>query len=139
MKTPFGTFASKLGILAVTATALTLLISACSRYFILPTKDRPILVKLEGGGVRTTKSPREIQEACRRLNEIAGNRVCDIIYYNKEGHEVFHEGKLTITGAVRSEAAGNISPADQTDVGSVIQKLTFTNLDEAADFLGKMK
>lgn len=132
------TFVSKLGILTVAVTALIVLVSASKKSLVLPTKDRPILVVFGGGGVRTTKPPGDIQKACSELNKNAGKAVCEIAYYDK-GHGVFHEGRLTMTHAERSEAAGNPPPADQTDVDNFMQKSAFTTLDEAAGFLGQVK
>jgi hypothetical protein len=84
--------------------------------------------------VKTTKSPNEVQEACRALNE-SGKGVCEIAFY-RDGREVFHEGKLTITRAVQSEAGGNPASAGPN---SVIQKAAFDTLDDATDFLTKIK
>jgi hypothetical protein len=138
MKTLCGTFVSKLGILAVAAIALIVLISASKKSLVLPTKDRPILVVFGGVGVRTTKPPGDIQKACRELNKKAGKTVCEIAYYDK-GREVFHEGSLTMTRAERSEAAEDTPPADQVADDNFMQKSAFTTLDEAADFLGQVK
>ena len=139
MKTPLRTFASKLGILVVAATALIVLISASKVSLVRPTNDRPILVTFGAGGVKTTKPPEDIKKACSDLNKNAGKTVCEIAYYDNKGHEVFHEGSLTMTRAVRSERAGNTPPADQVNVENLMQKSAFTNLDEAATFLGQAK
>ena len=53
MKIPSGTFALKLGILAASAVASIVLISACKKSLILPTNERPILIIFDAGGVKT--------------------------------------------------------------------------------------
>jgi hypothetical protein len=88
-------------------------------------------------GVKTTKPPADIQKLCSDLNKKAGKTVCEIAYYDKDGHKVFHEGSLTMTRAMRSETAGNTPPTDQGH--GLMQKSTFSTLDEAADFLGQAK
>jgi hypothetical protein len=135
MKTPSGTFALKLVILAVGATASIILISACKK--LLPTADRPILILFDGGGVRTNKTPDEVQNACRNLNK-SGKGLCEIDYFNAKGEKLFHESSrsLTMTGAVRSEAAGNKASADPVHL---MQKAVVDTLDTATDFLGQIK
>ncbi|HEU5238412.1 MAG TPA: hypothetical protein VFU37_14860 [Pyrinomonadaceae bacterium] len=137
MKILSGTFALKLVILAASAVASIVLISACKKSLILPTNERPILIIFDAGGVKTTKTPEEVQNACRDLNK-SGKGLCEIDYYDNEGHKRFHEDtrSLTMTRAVRSEAAGNQASADPINV---MQKVAVATLDDATDFLGKIK
>jgi len=138
MKTLSGTFVLKLVILVASAVASIVLISACKKSLILPTNQRPILMIMDAGGVKTTKPPDDVKKACSDLNQYAGMLVCELAYYDKDGRQVFHEDKrsLTMTRAVRSETAANPAAADPINV---TQKVVFANLDEATDFLTKIK
>jgi hypothetical protein len=136
MRTPSRTVALKLGILAVGATASIILTSACKKSLILPTNERPILIIFDAGGVKTTKTAHEVQDECSKLNG-SGKGLCEIDYYNEKGEKVFHETpSLTMTRAVRSEAAGNPASADPANL---TQKVAVDTLDTATDFLGKIK
>jgi len=131
MKIPSGAFALKFGILATSLTASIILISACwEKSFI----EKPVLIIMSSPGVKTTKNPDEVQAACRALNE-SGKGVCEIAFYT-DGREVFHEGKVTMTRAVQPETGGTPASASRN---SVIQKVAFDTLDDATDFLSKIK
>ena len=137
MKTQSGTFALKLVILAANAVTSIVLFSACKKSLILPTNERPILIIFDAAGVKTTKTPDEVQKACRDLNN-SGKGLCEIDFYNAKGDKLFHEStrSLTMTRAVRSEAAANPASADPVHL---MQKATVDTLDTATDFLGQIK
>ena len=136
MKTPSRTFALKLVILAVSVTASIVLISACKKPLVLPTDERPILIIFDAHGVKTTKTPDEVKDACNKLSK-SGKGLCEIDYYDNEGHKRFHEAPgLAMTGAVRSEAAGNPASADPVNLS---QKVAVATLDDATDFLSQIK
>jgi hypothetical protein len=56
--------------------------------------------------------------------------------YDNNGHEVQDNRSLTMTNAVRSEAAANSAAADPINV---TQKAVFANFDEATEFLKNIK
>ena len=134
MKALSGIFAFKFGILVVSVTASIILMSACKKSLVRPTDDRPILIIFDASGVKTTKTPDEVKDACSKLNQ-SGKGLCEISFY-KDNREVFHEGKLTMTRAVSSEAAGNPAAGDPTHL---MQRAVVDTLDTATDFLGQIK
>ena len=141
MKTPSGTFPLKLVVLATTATALFVLISACKKSLVQiePTDKRPIVIVMDASGVKTTTSWDLLKNKCRDFNAAGGGeKVCEIAFYDNTGREVFHEDNrsLTMTRAVRSDAAASSAAADPVNV---TQKVAFATPAEAAAFLGLLK
>jgi len=138
MKTPSGTFALKLVVLVVSATAFIVLISACKKALILPTNERPIEIFMDAGGVASSQSSDVVYKICKDLNVAAGSTVCEVRYYANDGHLVPApvDRGLTMTGAVRSEAAANSAAADPVNV---TQKATFATLKDASDFINDIK
>jgi hypothetical protein len=126
MKTPSGTFALKLGILAASVTASIVLISACQTIGI----DKPIHVLMIEPGMKVRASSQDVQKAFDNLIKKHGEKVCFVDYYDKNQHKEWHR-PLTMTGAVHSEAAGNPVPADPVNL---MQKVAFANLDESQKF-----
>ncbi|HMH42213.1 MAG TPA: hypothetical protein VK557_01910 [Pyrinomonadaceae bacterium] len=132
MKTPSGTFALKLVVLAASAAALIVLISACKKSSVLGNQDRPILIIFMPPGAITKHSDDEVKTAFQNL----GQAMCNVDYYDKNQVKKWHEGTLTLIGAIRSEASENQASVDPINV---TQKATFASLDEATDFLTKIK
>jgi hypothetical protein len=134
MKTLSGTFPLKLGILAASVAASTVLISACQKSSVLPNQDHPILILFLPPGAPTERDEGEVRKAFQNL----GPDNCNVDYYDKNQVKKWHEGNLhlTMTGAVRSEASGNQASVDPVNV---LQKAAFTSVDQATDFLGQIK
>lgn len=131
MKTPSGTFALKLAILAASVTALIVLISACWKASILTGGD-PILIIMDADGVKTRASSDVVQKAFDELIGKHGENVCNVDYY-EENKKRWHKGNrgLTTTHAIRSKAAGNPTPADPSNL---MQRVAFADLDESQQF-----
>jgi hypothetical protein len=131
MKTPSGTFALKLGILAASVTASIILISACWKASFL-TGGRPILIIMDADGVKTRAPSADVEKAFDDLIKKHGDKVCNIDYY-KDNKKLWHKGNrgLTTTHAIRSKAAGNPTPADPTNL---VMKVAFADLDESQQF-----
>ncbi len=133
MKTPSGTFALKLVILAASVTASIVLISACLKASLLTGGD-PILIIFDADGVKTRASSDVVEKAFDDLIGKHGKDVCNVDYYDKDhphlGNPAWHKGNrgLTTRHAIRSKAAGNPAPADPTNLS---QKVAFADLDEA--------
>jgi hypothetical protein len=139
MKTPSGTFTLKLVVLLASATAFIVLSTACKKALILPTNERPIEIVMDAGGVTSSQSSDVVYKICKDLNAAAGSTVCEVRYYGKDGRLVPDKPNnrgLTMTGAVRSEAAANSAAADPVNV---TQKATFATLNGASDFIDKIK
>ena len=132
MKTLSGTFAFKLVILAASATASIVLISACQNYAALA--GRPILIHFMPPGMKTSDDEDKVREAFQKL----GPHNCNVDYYDKNQVKKWHEGDLhlTMTGAIHSETSKKQASADPINV---LQKAAFATLDEATDFLSKIK
>ena len=131
MKTPSGIFAFKLVILAASVTASIVLISACSKASFLTGGD-PILIIFDADGVKTRASSENVEKAFDDLIKKHGDKVCNVDYY-KDNKKLWHKGNrgLTTTHAIRSQAAGNPTPADPT---SLMLKVAFADLDESQQF-----
>ena len=134
MKIPSGTFALKLLTLAASATASIVLISACQKSSVSAKEDQPILIKFRPPGAKASEDDNRVREAFQKL----GPDNCNVDYYDKDQNKKWHEGnlQLTMTGAVRSEAAGNQASVDPVNL---LQKVAFSDLEQATDFLGKIK
>jgi hypothetical protein len=123
-------------VLAASAAALIVLVSACKKSLVLPTNQRPILIIMDAGGVKTSKPPDIVKTECKKLNDAAGKTVCEVKVYDNSGREVVDNRSLTMTGAVRSETAANpVAP----DPINVTQKAAFATFDDAKDFLNNIK
>jgi hypothetical protein len=133
MKTPSGTFALKLVILAAGVSASIVLISACWKATILA-GDHPILMIMDKDGVKVRGSSEVVQKAFDDLIQKRGKDVCDVDYYDEHQQKKWHR-PLTMTGAVRSKAAGNPPPADPMNL---LQKVAFADLDESQQFLSEI-
>jgi len=133
MKTPSGTFALKLVILTAGVTASIVLVSACQKSAILVT-DKPVLILMKEPGVKVRASG-DVEKAFDALIEKHGKKVCNVDDYDEKQQKKWHR-PLKVTGAVRSEAAGNPAPADPVHL---LQKVAFDTLDDATDFLSKIK
>jgi hypothetical protein len=131
MKTPSGTFALKLVILAAGVSASIVLISACWKSSIL-TGGKPILIIFDADGVKTRASSEVVEKAFDNLIEKHGDKVCNVDYY-KDNNKLWHRGNLHLTmiGAIRSDAGGNPAPADPSNL---LQKVKFADLDETQTF-----
>jgi len=133
MKTLSGTFALKLVILAAGVTASIVLISACWKASFLTGGD-PILVIMDGDGVKTRASSDVVGKAFDDLIRKHGEGVCNVNYYKNDPHRPdWHKGNrgLTTTHAIRSKAAGNPTPEDPTNL---VMKVAFADLDESQQF-----
>jgi hypothetical protein len=136
MKTPSGTFALKLVVLAAGVTASIVLISACWKASFLTGGD-PILIIFDADGVKTRASSDVVEKAFDELIGKHGENVCKVDYYDKDhphlGNPAWHKGNrgLTTTHAIRSKAAENPTPADPTNL---VMKVAFADLDEAQTF-----
>jgi hypothetical protein len=132
MKTLSGTFALKLVILAASVTVSIVLISACLKASLLTGGD-PILMIMDGHGVKTRASSEDVAKAFDKLIKDHGEGVCNVDYY-VDDKKKWHKGnrKLTTTGAIRSETAQTPAPADPTNL---MQKVAFADLDEEQTFL----
>jgi hypothetical protein len=131
MKTPSGTFALKLVILAAGVSASIVLISACWKASFL-TGGKPILIIFDADGVKTRAPSKVVEDAFDGLIGKHGEGVCNVDYYDQNLRK-WHKGNLhlTLTGAIHSTAAGNPTPADPTHL---MQKVQFTDLDESQNF-----
>jgi hypothetical protein len=132
MKTPSGTFALKLVILAASVTASIVLISACWKASLLTGGD-PILMIMDGHGVKTRASSDVVEKAFNDLIGKHGQGVCNVDYY-VDDKKIWHKGNrgLTTTHAIRSKAAENPTPADPTNL---VMKVAFADLDEEQTFV----
>src|SRR5947207_2668592 len=83
MKTPSGTFALKLVILAAGVTASIVLISACLKASLLTGGD-PILMIFDADGVKTRASSEDVAKAFDDLIGKHGKDVCNVDYYDKD-------------------------------------------------------
>jgi hypothetical protein len=133
MKTPSGTFALKLVILAAGVSASIVLISACWKAAILA-GAHPILMIMDKDGVKVRASSEVVQKAFDDLIQKRGKDVCDIDYYDEHQQKKWHR-PLTMTGAVRSKAAENPPPADPMHL---LQKVAFADLDESQQFFSEI-
>src|SRR6266498_591327 len=133
MKTPSGTFALKLLILTAGVTASIVLVSACQKSAIL-VADKPVLIHMKKPGVKVRASE-DVKKEFDKLIESHGKDVCNVDYYDETQQRKWHR-PLKVTGAVRSEAAGKPTPADPVHL---LQKVAFDTLDDATDFLSKIK
>lgn len=133
MKNPSGTFALKLLILAASATAPVVLISACGFSPVSVTEKTPILIVMDEPGVRVRASSDKVKGAFDNLIGKHGENVCNVDYYDKDQKKLWHKGNrgLTMTHAVRSKAAGNPTPVDPINL---MQKVAFNDLDESQQF-----
>ncbi len=136
MKPLSGTSALKLVVLVASVTASIVLVSACKKSLILPTNERPILIIMDAGGVKSSKPPDIVKTECKKLNDAAGKTVCEVKVYDNSGREVVDNRSLTMTGAVRSETAANPGAPDPINV---TQKAAFATLDDATRFLTNIK
>ncbi|HEU5248161.1 MAG TPA: hypothetical protein VFU09_13815 [Candidatus Udaeobacter sp.] len=132
MKTPSGTFALKLVILAASVTASIVLISACWKASFLTGGD-PILIIFDADGVKTRAPSADVEKAFDDLIKKHGEGVCNVDYY-KDNKKLWHKGNrgLTTRHAIRSTAAGNPAPADPSNL---VMKVAFADLDEEQEFL----
>jgi hypothetical protein len=132
MKTPSGIFALKLVILAASVTASIVLISACWKASFLTGGD-PILMIMDADGVKTRASSDVVEKAFDDLIGKHGQGVCNVDYY-RDNKKLWHKGNrgLTTRHAIRSQAAGNPTPADPTNL---VMKVAFADLDEEQTFV----
>lgn len=136
MKTLSGTCVLKLVILAASATPSIVLISACERSqrSLAPAGNAPpILIIMSEPGVKVRASSDDVEKAFDNLISKHGENVCNVDYYDKDQKKLWHRGnrELTMTSAMRSEAAGNPASADPTNL---TQKVAFDSLDESQTF-----
>jgi hypothetical protein len=129
MKTPSGTFALKLVVLAAGVTASIVLISACWKASFL-TGGKPILVIFDADGVKTRAPSADVEKAFDDLIKKHGDKVCNVDYY-KDNKKLWHKGNLSLIGGFRSEAAGSPTPADPSNL---VMKVQFADLDESQQF-----
>ena len=134
MKTLSGTFVFKFGILAASATASIVLVSACEKSPAPATGNPPIVICMNEPGVKVKASSQAVEDEFKHLIGKHGEKVCNVDYYDKPDHKDWHQGKgpLCMTSAVHSEAAGNPAPADPSHL---VQRVAFDTLDEAQQFL----
>jgi hypothetical protein len=135
MKTPSETFALKFGILAASATASIVLISACEKSRPPATGEPPVVFCMNPPGVKVKASSQAVEKAFDDLIAKHGKEVCNIDYYHDHPDRPdWHrgQGRLCMTSAVRSEAGGTPAPADPSHL---VQRVAFDTLDEAQQFL----
>jgi len=129
MKTPSGTFALKLVILAASAAASIVLLSACWKLLFLGTK-KPILIFMGEPGMKVRAPSEVVEKAFDDLIKKRGAKVCNVDYYDENQQKKWHR-PLTMTGAVRSKESGNPTPVDPINL---MQKVAFADLDESQQF-----
>lgn len=135
MKTPSETFALKFGILAASATASIVLISACEKSSPPATGEPPVVFCMNPPGVKVKASSKVVEDAFKQLIAKHGEKVCNVDYYHDHPDRPdWHQGqgRLCMTSAVRSEAGGTPAPADPSHL---VQRVAFDTLDEAQQFL----
>jgi hypothetical protein len=131
VKTPSRTVALKVVILAASVTASIVLISGCWKASFLTGGD-PILIIMDAHGVKVRAPSAVVESAFEDLIKKHGEGVCNVDYYVNDERK-WHKGnrKLTTTGAIRSKAAENPTPADPTNL---VMKVAFADLDESQQF-----
>ncbi len=135
MKTLSGTFAFKFGILAASATASIVLVSACEKSPAPATGNPPIVICMNEPGVKVKASSQAVEDEFKHLIAKHGEKVCNVDYYHDHPDRPdWHQGqgRLCMTSAVRSEAGGTPAPADPSHL---VQRVAFDALDEAQQFL----
>ncbi|HZR06882.1 MAG TPA: hypothetical protein VFA61_13730 [Candidatus Udaeobacter sp.] len=133
MKTRSGTFVFKLGILLATVTVSIVLICACELSPVQATEKTPLLIIMAEPGVAVRAPSQAVETAFKKLIGKHGENVCNVDYYDKDQHKLWHQGNrsLTMTHAVRSKAAESSTPADPTNL---MQRVAFDTLDESQTF-----